>query len=53
MEVIRGTDADGEPENEADNFYICEICGQAVDMRHLEQVLHHEKEGHEPIPPQA
>jgi hypothetical protein len=37
-------------EDEAEHFYVCEACGQAVDMRDLGQVLHHEEEGHEPIP---
>lgn len=37
------------PEDE--HFYRCEACGQAVDMRRLGDVLHHEDEGHEPLPP--
>jgi hypothetical protein len=39
----------GDPENEEDNFYTCAVCGQAVDMRDLGQVFHHEEEGHEKI----
>jgi hypothetical protein len=39
-----------EPENEADHFYVCKACGQAVDKRRLGDVFHHEEEGHEPIP---
>lgn len=39
----------GEPADEADHFYICQACGQAVDMRKLGDVLHHEDEGHEPL----
>jgi hypothetical protein len=50
--VIRGTDIEGEPENEADNFEICPHCGQAFDRRDLDQVLHHDQEEHEPIPNQ-
>ena len=39
----------GDPEDERDNFYICKACNQAVDMRDLGQVFHHEGRGHEPI----
>lgn len=38
---------------EIDHFYICVACGQAVDMRRLGDVFHHEDEGHEPIPSDA
>jgi hypothetical protein len=34
-------------ENEADHFYVCTKCGQAVDMRDLGQVMHHEQAEHE------
>jgi len=37
-------------EDEAQHFYVCEACGQAVDMRKLGDVLHHEEQGHEPLP---
>ena len=36
--------------DEADHFYTCAACGQAVDMRDLGQVFHHEDDGHNPIP---
>jgi len=36
------------PEHE--HFYICADCGQAVDMRDLGQVFHHEEPGHSPLP---
>lgn len=36
--------------SEADHFYLCQACGQAVDMRLLWQVFHHEEPGHQPIP---
>ena len=36
--------------SEADHFYRCEHCKQAVDMRDLGQVLHHEQRPHQPIP---
>jgi hypothetical protein len=35
--------------NEAEHFYRCPQCGQAVDKRDLGQVFHHEVEGHEPL----
>lgn len=37
-----------EPDDESEHFYVCAACGQAVDMRDLGQVFHHEKVGHEP-----
>ena len=39
-------------EDEAKHFYVCPSCRQAVDMRRLGDVLHHEDEGHERIPVQ-
>lgn len=35
---------------EADHFYTCEVCKQAVDMRQLGQVFHHEQPEHQPLP---
>lgn len=34
---------------EADHYYVCEHCGQAVDMRDLGQVFHHEAADHKPL----
>ena len=39
-------------DDEAEHFYVCEGCGQAVDMRRLGDVLYHEEEGHERLPVQ-
>jgi hypothetical protein len=39
----------GEPEHEVEHFYVCAACGQAVDMRRLGDVFHHEDDGHLPI----
>jgi hypothetical protein len=47
---VLGKRVGGEPESESEHFYICEACGQAVDKRDLHAVLHHEAEGHEPLP---
>lgn len=44
---------DGDHEDEAAHFYRCEACGQAVDMRRLGDVFHHEEADHEPIPADA
>lgn len=41
--------AGGEPANEADCFYVCAKCGQAVDMRRLGDVFYHEKTDHKPL----
>jgi hypothetical protein len=46
----QGVRLGGEPANEADHFYVCEHCKQAVDMRDLGQVFHHEERPHQPIP---
>lgn len=35
-------------EKEEDNFMICEVCGQAFDMRNLEEVMYHMQEEHKP-----
>lgn len=39
-------------EDESQHFYVCPECGQAVDMRKLGDVLHHEEPGHDPLPVQ-
>ncbi len=36
--------------SEADHYYVCSSCKQAVDMRDLGQVFHHEEVGHAPLP---
>lgn len=49
-EGIVGERIGGPPvRSEADHFYVCTECGQAVDMRHLGQVFHHEVPGHQPL----
>lgn len=48
---IIGTRVGGEPANEVEHFYVCQHCGQAVDMRDLGAVFHHEQTEHEPITP--
>lgn len=40
----------GDPADEAEHFYLCKACGQAVDMRDLAAVFHHEEPGHGPLP---
>ena len=47
---ITGERADGKTVPEEDNYYICDDCGQAVDMRKLGEVFHHEGAGHKPLP---
>jgi hypothetical protein len=49
LNAILGTALD-PVKSEADHFYTCQQCGQAVDYRKLGDVLHHEDEGHKPIP---
>ncbi|TPI32408.1 hypothetical protein FJW08_08100 [Mesorhizobium sp. B3-2-1] len=49
---IPGKPHDGEPADEGEHFYKCEICGQPVDMRDLRQVMWHEQPSHERLDPQ-
>lgn len=37
-------------DSEREHFYSCPKCGQAVDMRRLGDVFHHEAAEHDPIP---
>lgn len=37
-----------QPADEAEHFITCNRCGQAFDMRDLEQVIFHELEEHGP-----
>jgi len=46
---ITGKRIGPEPEDELEHFYTCKACGQAVDMRDLGQVFHHEEKNHEQI----
>lgn len=48
--TIRGRRADNLPVGEEQHFYVCKQCGQALDMRDLGQVFHHEAPGHSPLP---
>jgi hypothetical protein len=47
---IIGNRAGGSFGEEKEHFYVCASCGQAVDMRDLGQVFHHEEPGHKPLP---
>ena len=38
---------------EAEHFYTCPICAQAVDGRNLGDVIHHEQAEHDQLPPSA
>ena len=38
------------PAGETDHFVLCLACGQAFDMRSLDEVLHHAQQGHLPLP---
>lgn len=41
---------DGPPaKDETEHFYLCEGCGQAVDMRLLGDVLYHDQIEHKPL----
>lgn len=39
-----------EVTSEADHFYVCQHCKQAVDRRDLGKVFYHEDPFHDPIP---
>lgn len=49
LNQFKGERVGGEPLNEADHFYVCAACGQAVDCRNLGDVFHHEEPNHKPI----
>lgn len=36
------------PKSEGDHFSLCEVCGQAFDMRSWDQVMYHSKPEHKP-----
>lgn len=40
---IIGTPEAGDRDDERQHFYICEVCGQAVDCRDLGDVFYHEQ----------
>lgn len=46
---IIGKRVGGEPANEAEHFYTCSHCGQAVDKRDLGQVFHHMQHIHDKL----
>lgn len=46
--TIVGNKVGGDPENEEDNFYFCDICNQYIDRKLLWQVMHHQYIGHKP-----
>lgn len=50
---IVGTPDDGDPTNDAEHIGVCPYCGQAVDLRDLGQVIHHNTPGHGPVTPNA
>ncbi|RWL42262.1 MAG: hypothetical protein EOR60_26160 [Mesorhizobium sp.] len=39
----------GEPVKESDHFLLCPICGQAIDLRDLRQVIWHQRPDHDPL----
>ena len=49
LKHIHGKPIGGEPENEAEHFYTCAMCGQAVDRRSLYQVAYHDDVEHPPL----
>lgn len=49
VKLVNGEYVPDIPEDEMDNFFTCNSCGQAVDKRDLGQVFHHEMPCHEPI----
>ena len=44
-----GVRVDKTVTDEAEHFYVCASCGEAVDCRDLGQVFHHEDDGHSPL----
>lgn len=52
VEIAPGVFKGAEPLAEAEHFYLCSVCGQAVDIRQLADVLYHEELKHDPKPVQ-
>ena len=50
LEIAPGVFQGAAPLSEAEHFYVCPGCGQAVDMRELADVLYHGELNHEPKP---
>ena len=50
-QIPPGTRVGGDIEDDAQHFFACKVCGQAVDMRDLGEVFRHEEPGHEPRKP--
>ncbi|WP_081735012.1 hypothetical protein [Mesorhizobium sp. L2C084A000] len=46
---IPGKQHGGEPGEEQENFMICPVCGQRLDMRDFRQVAWHDQPKHEPL----
>ncbi|MER8980549.1 hypothetical protein [Mesorhizobium sp. M0510] len=46
---ILGEQHGGEPADERENFMICPVCGQRLDMRDFRQVAWHDQPQHEPL----
>ena len=42
---------DGEAQGGSGLTHICGDCGQAIDLRSLAEVIHHDKPGHQPLSP--
>jgi hypothetical protein len=36
-----------EPVNELDHYTTCPVCGQAIDLRKIAELIHHDAERHE------
>jgi hypothetical protein len=49
LKRIRGRRLGAAATSEAEHFYRCPGCSQAVDMRSLYQVFHHEAPDHQPL----
>jgi hypothetical protein len=49
----RGLPEPGDPAGELKYFYVCKICGQAVDRRNRNDVRYHEQPDHKPLPSDA
>lgn len=49
LNALKSARVGGEPADEGEHFYLCAHCGQAVDMRKLGDVFHHEGPDHEPL----
>lgn len=47
---IRGRALDVDLDDELQHFELCQVCGQAFDLRDIEECLYHDTDEHDRLP---